>query len=197
MMYRNGTTMNDLFFGGRRTPMSSCNQDHHYCVYNTKSLIRNRSREHIIPRRMFPHKKHANAEWNVVWCDRFTNNIRSDYALGDPDKYRQQWKEQSERWQEKQEENPGTTATAIPLLNQLLDWKTLHHPTTPLNQYLIVNGNGDLGGMIIRSQRLFIPSLSADMVSISDSIRKSLYEYPYLYKNLNQIVESPEILAKY
>lgn len=53
-------------------------------IYTGRVLsIPNLSKEHLIPKKFFRNKKHANHPLNVVPCHKYINNQRSDYRFGD------------------------------------------------------------------------------------------------------------------
>lgn len=56
-------------------------------VYSGRHLCKGHfSREHIVPRRFFVNKKHADDPINIVPGDRHINSVRSDYRFGFPHK---------------------------------------------------------------------------------------------------------------
>lgn len=113
--------------------------------------------EHIIPRRMFVDKSHANDPINLVPCDIKVNRLRSDYKYG-------------------------------------TDPNLLFYPSENIP---ILNAKKEFAGSMNRKRRIFYPSVSADKGLISRSIIGMLYKYPYLYRNLNDIVDSPNILFEW
>lgn len=56
--------LTNIYHGGRLSPQE-------------KSI------EHIIPRRLFVNRRHAEDPMNKDFCDRHTNTMRSDYRFGD------------------------------------------------------------------------------------------------------------------
>ncbi|NBN99189.1 MAG: hypothetical protein EBV19_08160, partial [Flavobacteriia bacterium] len=53
-------------------------------IYNGKTIIQKEvSIEHIIPKRLFIKRKHANDITNLALCDRYTNCMRTDFRFGD------------------------------------------------------------------------------------------------------------------
>lgn len=113
--------------------------------------------EHIIPKRMFIDKTHADDPLNIVPCDLKVNQLRSDYKYG-------------------------------------TDPNLVFHPSENIP---IFNGKKEFSGSINRKLRTFYPPISADKGLISRSIISMLYKYPYLYRCLNDIIDSPTLLFEW
>lgn len=130
----------------------------HIDVYTGNILSKKSySIEHIIPKRMFTEKSHANDPINLVPCDMKINQLRSDYKFGT---------------------DPNLTFN-------------------PSENIPILNAKEEFAGSINRKRRIFYPSVNADKGLISRSIIGMLHKYPYLYRNLNDIVDSPNILFEW
>jgi endonuclease I len=54
-----------------------------------------------------------------------------------------------------------------------------------------------INGFVDNHKRIFYPYKNADFGLISRSIMDMLSKYPYLYENLNEIIESPVLLSKW
>ena len=148
-------------------------------VYNQKSLpILYQSTEHIIPKSLFNQKKDGNYWINMISCDKYTNNIRADYRIGDPMTYKDLFLEYQ-------------TMNLTKSSNNLISLS----PNKPYK--IVVDATGNVSGVLDRCQRIFYPSLEADMGLISRSIIGMLYKYPFLYGNLERIVSNVQLLENY
>lgn len=67
----------------------------------------------------------------------------------------------------------------------------------PSENIPVLNIKDEFVGSINRKRRIFYPSVTADKGLLSRSIMGMLYKYPYLYRNLNDIVDSPNILFEW
>lgn len=148
-------------------------------IYNHQPIVSPQcfSTEHLIPRRLFLNKTHASHPFNLVACDRFTNTVRADLRLGDPDMYRHIF----DRYENDTTFSPESL---VPL------------PDEP-KCFLVLDGNGKPSGVIHRIQRVFFPSPQTDMVLVCRCIITMLFLFPYLYGCLDQIVQDPALLQKY
>jgi hypothetical protein len=148
-------------------------------VYNQKSLpILYQSTEHIIPYSLFNHKKDGNYWMNMISCDKYTNSIRADYRMGDPMTYK-------DLFLEAQTMNLSKSSNKLITLSPHKPYK------------IVVDGTGSVSGVLDRCQRIFYPSLEADMGLISRSIIGMLYKYPFLYGNIDRIVANVKLLENY
>lgn len=148
-------------------------------VYNQKNIPPlYQTKEHIIPKSTFRRSTQANHWKNLISCDKFTNSIRTDYRLGDPLTYKDLFLE----YQSIQLSNQS---------NQLVSF----HPKIPYK--LVVDCTGNVSGVLDRIQRVFYPSLEADMGLLSRSIIDMLHKYPYLYSSMDRIVSDVRLLHHY
>lgn len=138
----------------------------------TNELIKdkNLSIEHIIPKRIFKNKNHANNIYNLAFTDKKTNSKRRDFKYGDiiniPSKY-----------------NKKNLNNFYDLISD--DFES------------VLDSEQKVNGIISSSRRLFYPISEENYGCISRSIIKLLYEYPYLYSSLNEIIYEPHILSKW
>jgi len=146
-------------------------------IYNQQILYQP-SIEHIIPRRLFYHKKDANDLLNLSFCDRHTNSKRSDYKYGD--------------------------YHSIPTIFQEKEWvkpvmniPRVYYPKKEDHLELDRDLKINISGYINPQKRIFYPYQCADFGLISRSIVAMLSKYPYLYDNLNEIIENPNLLSKW
>ena len=150
-------------------------------IYNHQPIRSRRcwSTEHIIPKRLFVNASHASHPLNLVPCDRFTNKMRVDLRLGDPETYSHVWNVSY----------PNNNITFVPesLVSLVDDPKC----------FLVIDGNGIPSGVIDRIQRVFYPCQNTDMKLVCQCIVAMLFLYPYLYACLDQMVEHPSLLQKY
>jgi hypothetical protein len=148
-------------------------------VYNQKSLpIVYQSTEHIIPSSLFNKKKDGNYWINMISCDKYTNSIRADYRMGDPITYR-------DLFLEYQTMNLSKSSNKLITISPAKPYK------------IVVDATGNVSGVLDRCQRIFYPSLEADMGLISRSIISMLYIYPFLYGNIDRIVANVKLLENY
>ena len=147
-------------------------------IYNNQPIPYSQcvSIEHLVPKRLFVDKVHASHPLNLVPCDRFTNAVRSDLRLGDPDLYRHIFDQYG-------------NSTFSPESMVSMD------SSTPC--FLVIDGSGSPSGVIHRVQRVFYPSPQTDMVLVCRGIIAMLFLFPYLYGCLDQIVQDPGLLQKY
>lgn len=145
-------------------------------VYNQKNIPPlYQTKEHIIPKSIFRRSTHANQWNNLISCDKFTNTIRTDYRLGDPLTYK-------DLFLEYRSTNQSNKLVSI-------------HPKIPYK--LVVDSTGNVSGVLDRIQRIFYPSLEADMGLLSRSIIDMLHQYPYLYSSMDRIVSDVRLLHNY
>lgn len=145
-------------------------------VYNQNSIPPlYQTKEHIIPKSIFRRSTQANHWKNLISCDKFTNAIRTDYRLEDPATYK-------DLFLEYRYTNQSNKLVSI-------------HPKIPYK--LVVDSTGNVSGVLDRIQRIFYPSLDADMGLLSRSIIDMLHQYPYLYSSLDRIVSDVRLLSNY
>jgi len=113
------------------------------------------SKEHIIPKRFFSCKNHADDLINLVPCDIHVNRIRSDYKYG------------------------------ISCMDSLQDPKIME----------VYDNSHSISGYVNKRTRTFYPGKYTDYGILGRSIIELLRKYPYLYRNLLDIVESPIVLS--
>lgn len=113
------------------------------------------SKEHVIPRRYFLSKEHANDILNIVPCDRYVNGMRSDFKFG------------------------------FLYYDNIDD----HHLME------VYNYQNELSGYVNKRTRTFYPGGDADFGLLGRSIVELLKKYPYLYRSLPEIVESPTVIS--
>jgi hypothetical protein len=143
-------------------------------VYNRAPILFEKStQEHIIPSSYFPDPRMAQDPFNLVSCDAFTNNVRSDLRLGDPKAYE---------------------AVFRPLLHRRFPRETVMHYSGSLKA--VIDSTGKVSGLVNRSERLFVPSPDADLGLLSRSIVSLLARYPVLYRSLPYICDT-RILSDY
>jgi hypothetical protein len=148
-------------------------------VYNQKSIpTLYQTKEHIIPKSIFRRSTQANHWKNLISCDKYTNTIRTDYRLGDPLTYKDLFIE----YRENQSFKQSNTLVSI-------------HNKIPYK--LVIDSTGNVSGVLDRIQRIFYPSLDADMGLLSRSIIDMLHQYPYLYSSMDRIVSDVRLLHNY
>jgi hypothetical protein len=147
-------------------------------VYNQKNIPPlYQTKEHIIPKSIFRRSTQANHWKNLISCDKFTNTIRTDYRLGDPLTYKDLFLDYREY-----QSNQSNKLVSI-------------HPKIPYK--LVIDSTGNVSGVLDRIQRIFYPSLDADMGLLSRSIIDMLHQYPYLYSSMDRIVSDVRLLHNY
>jgi hypothetical protein len=62
---------------------------------------------------------------------------------------------------------------------------------------IVLNSVNQTGGILVPCERIYFPTLQADLGLLSRSIIDMLHLYPYLYGRLDQIIESNDFLEKY
>jgi len=169
-------------------------------VYNRARITSlNVTSEHIIPRSLFgknpASRKVANHWKNIICCDGYTNSLRSDYRLGDPKRYHDLFIE-LESMRGEASNTPKRLLTIPPCNYNSKVW-SVNSRSSSSNSKIVIDSTGTVSGIVDRQNRVFYPSLRADMGLISRSIIDMLHMTPFLYQQLDLIVADRTVLYEY
>lgn len=137
-------------------------------VYTGRLLEgRDYTKEHLIPKKFFRNKRHADHPFNIVPCHRRINNQRSSCKFGDLGLIF--W-----RLQQQEETSPLYLHSMFPCT-------------------LLQDSDNITAGVLCKERRVFYPGCEADKGMIGRNCIMVMTEYPYLFDHFEDIVEDPMV----